>query len=574
MPPSLDFSGAIAAKVRHDLRNPLSDILGFCDVLREEAVERQLDQLLPDFTLIHDAASRIFAEVNHALSPEKLKVGTADFSALEATIRLHAEKVLFSAESLSAKCDLLEPNSFGDDLLRITSSARRLRDGSPALLARIREQPAELAAASGLVPPTNSDTTHLYSKDDTSILTATLLVVDDNESNRALLARRLRRQRYTVVLAENGRQALDKLRLRKFDLVLLDVIMPEMDGYRVLTTMKSDDALRHIPVIMISALDDLEVLARCIEAGAEDYLSKPFDPVLLKARIDSCLDKKRIHDQEQRTYQALVESQRHLAAELAEAARYVESLLPPPCEQFIRAEWRFLPSTQLGGDIFDYRWLDADHFAFYLLDVCSHGVGAALLSISVMNVIRSGALPGVDPRHPDAVLRALNDMFQMDRHNQMFFTIWYGVYHVRRRDITYACGGHPPAILFTGANRESSRSHRLKVSGPAVGALPEVTFELGHVRLEPFSQLYLFSDGVYELVKPDGSVMSVDEFVDHLDSRTRPSVTSPDITIAFAESVQRAKTFADDLSLLEFTFPADTAGTPCPNPAPGRQSAE
>jgi phosphoserine phosphatase RsbU/P len=555
MPPSLDFSGAVAAKVRHDLRNPLSDILGFCDVLREEAVERGLDQLLPEFTLIHDAASRIFADVNHALSPENLKISTADFTALEATIRLHAEKILISTESLSEKCDLIEPNSFGDDLLRITSSARKLRDGSPALLARIREQPAEPSLTTGLVPPPDFDTTYLHPYPGQETFTATLLVVDDNESNRALLARRLRRQRYTVVLAENGRQALDKLRVRKFDLVLLDVIMPEMDGYRVLSAMKSDDALRHIPVIMISALDDLEVLTRCIEAGAEDYLSKPFDPVLLKARIDSCLDKKRIHDQEQRTYQALVESQRHLAGELAEAARYVQSLLPAPCEEPIRADWRFLPSTQLGGDIFDYRWLDPDHLAFYLLDVCSHGVGAALLSVSVMNVIRSGALPGVDPRQPDAVLRALNEMFQMDRHNQMFFTIWYGVYHVWRRDITYACGGHPPAILFTGATRESSRSHRLKVPGPAVGALPEVTFELGHVRLEPFSQLYLFSDGVYELVKPDGSVMSIDEFVDHLDSRTRPSATNPDTTVDFAESIQRAKAFADDLSLLEFTFP-------------------
>ena len=557
MPPSLDFSGAIAAKVRHDLRNPLSDILGFCDVLREEAVERQLDQLLPDFTLIHDAASRIFADVNHALSPENLKLGTADFSALEAMIRLHAEKVLFSAESLSEKCDLLEPNSFGDDLLRIASSARKLRDGTPALLARIRERPTDLAAASGLVPPADSATTHFHAKDDKNPQTATLLVVDDNESNRALLARRLRRQRFTVVLAENGRQALDKLRLRKFDLVLLDVIMPEMDGYRVLAAMKSDDALRHIPVIMISALDDLEVLARCIEAGAEDYLAKPFDPVLLKARIDSCLDKKRLHDQEQRTYQALVESQKHLAAELAEAARYVESLLPPPCEQPIRTEWRFLPSTQLGGDIFDYRWLDADHFAFYLLDVCSHGVGAALLSMSVMNVIRGGALPGVDPRQPDAVLRALNDMFQMDRHNQMFFTIWYGVYHVWRRDITYACGGHPPAILFSGANRESSHCQRLKVPGPAVGALPDAIFDTGRVQLESFSQLYLFSDGVYELVKPDGTVLSLDEFVDHLNTRTRDPEGGPQTTVAFAETIQRTKTFADDLSLLELRFPAD-----------------
>jgi phosphoserine phosphatase RsbU/P len=555
MQPSFDHSSAVAAQVRHDLRNPLSDILGFCDVLREEAVERKLDHLLAEFALIHEAAARIFADVNHALSPENLKHRTTDFNALEAMILLHAEKILSTTESLSTKCDLLEPNSFGDDLLRITSSARRLRDAVPALLARIREAPGDLLSAAGRVLSPESDTTRFQVRSGLTAEAASLLVVDDNESNRALLARRLRRQRFTVVLAENGRQALDKLRLRKFDLVLLDVIMPEMDGYQVLAAMKSDEALRHIPVIMVSALDDLDVLARCIEAGAEDYLAKPFDPILLKARIDSCLDKKRLHDQEQRTYLALVESQNRLAAELAEAARYVQSLLPSPWDESIRADWRFVPSTQLGGDIFDYRWLDADHLAIYLLDVCSHGVGAALLSISVLNVMRSGALPGVDPCCPDAVLQALNEAFPMDRHNQMYFTMWYGVYQPTRRELVYGCGGHPPAILFTGPDRATSRLHRLKVPGPAVGALPDATFEVGRVVLDAFSQLYLFSDGVYELVKPNGTVLSLDEFVSHLDSRTRGGETGPDATVAFAETVQQARTFADDVSLLELTFP-------------------
>jgi adenylate cyclase len=401
MQPSLDFSGAVAAKVRHDLRNPLSDILGFCDVLREEAVERQLDQLLPDFTLIHEAASRIFAEVNHALSPENLKVGTADFTALEATIRLHAEKILITTESSpkSAICSNPTPSAMISCASRAPRATARWHPRPPrpdprATRRALRPRASCLPPGIRYHPPTARTT---------KTPTATLLVVDDNESNRALLARRLRRQRFTVVLAENGRQALDKLRLRKFDLVLLDVIMPEMDGYRVLAAMKSDDALRHIPVIMISALDDLEVLARCIEAGAEDYLSKPFDPVLLKARIESCLDKKRLHDQEQRTYQALVESQQHLAAELAEAARYVESLLPPPANN---------PSSRL---------------AFPAL----HPAGRRYLRLSLarrrsLRVLPPRrllarrrrrppfhlrhechplrALPGVDPRQPDAVL--------------------------------------------------------------------------------------------------------------------------------------------------------------------------
>src|SRR5208283_581139 len=130
---------------------------------------------------------------------------------------------------------------------------------------------------------------------------------------------------------------------------------------------------------------------------------------------------KRLHDQEQQTYRALVESQKHLAAELAEAAAYVKSLLPAPLHGEVTTDWGFIPCSELGGDAFGYRWVDSDHFAIYLLDVCSHGVGAALLSISVMNVLRSQNLPGVDFRNPGEVLTALNRAFAMESQNNLYF---------------------------------------------------------------------------------------------------------------------------------------------------------
>jgi two-component system, cell cycle response regulator len=131
-----------------------------------------------------------------------------------------------------------------------------------------------------------------------------LLVVDDNEDNRYTLLQRLRRLRYTnVTTAVDGRQALEQLQARDFDLVLLDVMMPELNGYEVLERMRADERLRHVPVIMISAMDQVESVVRCIELGAEDYLPKPFDPVLLRARIGACLEKKRLRDQEIRYLQ-------------------------------------------------------------------------------------------------------------------------------------------------------------------------------------------------------------------------------------------------------------------------------
>src|SRR5499425_3870388 len=126
-----------------------------------------------------------------------------------------------------------------------------------------------------------------------------LLVVDDNEDNRYTLVQRLRRLGYTdVATAVDGRHALERLRERAFDLVLLDVMMPELNGYEVLERLRADDQLRHLPVIMISAVDQLESVVRCIELGADDYLPKPFNPTLLRARVGACLEKKRLRDHE------------------------------------------------------------------------------------------------------------------------------------------------------------------------------------------------------------------------------------------------------------------------------------
>ena len=127
---------------------------------------------------------------------------------------------------------------------------------------------------------------------------ASILVVDDDAINRMLLTRELERAGHSVATAEDGVRALEALRAEPVDIVLLDVLMPELDGYATLAEIERDDRLRHIPVIMISALEDIDSVVRCIELGAADYLPKPFDPVLLRARINGCLTKKRLHDLE------------------------------------------------------------------------------------------------------------------------------------------------------------------------------------------------------------------------------------------------------------------------------------
>jgi CheY-like chemotaxis protein len=159
-----------------------------------------------------------------------------------------------------------------------------------------------------------------------------LLIVDDNEDNRYTLTQRLRRLRYTNVLAAvGGREALALLQQHDVDLVLLDVMMPDINGYEVLERLKADERLRHVPVIMISALDQVDSVVRCIELGAEDYLPKPFDPVILRARIGACLEKKRLRDQEVRYLQDV--GRVTAAAAAVEAAAFDAALLKDVAER-------------------------------------------------------------------------------------------------------------------------------------------------------------------------------------------------------------------------------------------------
>jgi phosphoserine phosphatase RsbU/P len=159
------------------------------------------------------------------------------------------------------------------------------------------------------------------------------LVVDDNENNRDLLARRVERLGHRVEKAENGRIALDRLRAEELDVVLLDIMMPEMDGYQVLEAIKADPHLRHLRVIMISAVEETESVTRCLALGADDYLPKPFDPAVLAARIGSSLDRKRLHDRE-KVHLRSIERELEIGREIQ------AGFLPAACPRSTAGSWR------------------------------------------------------------------------------------------------------------------------------------------------------------------------------------------------------------------------------------------
>ena len=235
--------------------------------------------------------------------------------------------------------------------------------------------------------------------------------------------------------------------------------MPDIDGLTLVKSFRANEGTKETPMIVLSTKEEPAVKAEAFALGANDYIVKLPDRLELLARI-------RYHSkgyiallQRNEAYQALMESQKRLANEVKQAAKYVQSLLPDKLKKGpIKTDWRFVPSAELGGDSFGYHWLDDDHFAFYLLDVSGHGVGAALLSVSAMNALRSQALPNTDFRQPSQVLFALNNAFQMDQQNGLYFTIWYGVFHKPTRRVDYSGGGHPPALLLGGPSRRASHA--------------------------------------------------------------------------------------------------------------------
>jgi serine phosphatase RsbU (regulator of sigma subunit) len=234
-------------------------------------------------------------------------------------------------------------------------------------------------------------------------------------------------------------------------------------------------------------------------------------------------------------------------AELAEAASYVQAVLPAKTAQPVATDWTFITSSRLGGDSFGYRWLDEDRFAIYLLDVCGHGVGAALLSVTVVNVLANSSLPDTDFTNPAAVLSALNRDFPMERHNEMFFTAWYGVYNLREGTIRHACGGHPPAFLIA----QDGSAQCLGAKGPVLGAFPEALYETAETVVGQGSLLYLFSDGTYEITRPDGGMVTHAEFCEILRGAAGASLEQIVRTMA---SIQGSEGFADDFSLVKFRF--------------------
>src|SRR4029079_5942171 len=197
-----------------------------------------------------------------------------------------------------------------------------------------------------------------------------------------------------------------------------------------------------------------------------------------------------------------------LTAGLDSASAYVSSILPGDLEGPVRVSSRYLPSQQLGGDSFDYRWVDDDHLIAYLIDVSGHGIGPALFSVSVHNLLRSGSLPLQTLLAPDRVLAELNELFQMDKHDGNYLTMWFGVYEVSSGTLRYASAGAPPAI----AVGPDDTSTELSTGGKPLGMFDDALYTSRSYTVPPGCRILLYSDGAYEDASVDGRALTQTDF--------------------------------------------------------------
>lgn len=370
-----------------------------------------------------------------------------------------------------------------------------------------------------------------------------ILVIDDDRTVQILLTRTLSNNGYDVSIAKDGIEGLELAEKIKPGLIVCDWLMPGLSGLEVCRAVKQNPKLATTFFVLITSRVSVEDRVQGLDAGADDFICKPIDLQELKARVRAGL---RLHQlsQDLQTQKQLLEN------ELSEAAEYVSSLLPESLTtDKISIDFRFIPSRQLGGDIFDYFFLDKNHLVFYLLDVSGHGLKSALSSISIFNLLRSRSSGSINYYQPKEVLSYLNQNFQMSVKNDQYFTIWYGVLNLDTNQLDYSSAGHPPLILVRNS-ADGEKNQLLKTQGLPVGMFTEAEYNQDSLVLPSSSNLYIFSDGIYEVHNPKGEMLGLDKFGEIL------RANSHDLTQVLSSVTNYSSNtlFSDDLSIMKVSI--------------------
>jgi sigma-B regulation protein RsbU (phosphoserine phosphatase) len=383
--------------------------------------------------------------------------------------------------------------------------------------------------------------------------TAAVLVVDDVPENRDLLARRLKRLGIEEIeQASNGLEALAAIERRQFDLVLLDIMMPELDGFGVLERLKANGRVNDLPIVVISALNEIEPVVRCIELGAEDFIFKPFNPTLLRARVLATLEKKALRD---RTREEL----RRKQVELNEARTLQLALAPPALRESIGGRTAAIdvvlePALEVGGDLVDHFRVGDDLLVISVGDVSDKGAGAALMMARTHSLVRGlSARPDAAAlfRHPEKAMALVNAALTSANPADMFVTFVLATIDVAAEKLVYVRAGHVPPYL----RRRDGELERLdQLGGLPLGVTANAVYKPAETGLAAGDAVLVLTDGFTEAADPAGELFGDDRIASYM-TQTNPS--DPELLPALVRRVREFEAGqppSDDMAALLLTL--------------------
>lgn len=506
---------ALLSHMRHELCTPINAILGYSEMLIEDAEGGRPDAL-DDLRQVHDEGQRLLTLTSSILDTARFQSQVLlgrDCLATEIQERMRPpiQAVLGGCARLIAGAggvqseyvrDLQKIYTSGELLLELINDIERLS----TIEARPHAGESDRGSDGGLrTMATAVVDVHTQHAEVEAPHQASLLVVDDNELNREMLSRRLERLGFSVTLADDGYRALELMQTQRFDLVLLDIRMPGIDGMEVLTRLRQSFSMKDLPVIMATADNRSEEIVQALASGANDYVTKPFDFPVVVARVHTQLSLKR-------AIEALASAHVRMKADLEAAARVQLALLPTelPSGDAVQFAWSYQPCDELAGDILGIQRLDAQHVGLYVLDVSGHGVRAALLAVTVNRllshttegsiVLKSSSSDGKPaPVSPALVAEHLNKRFPVDSNGGHYFTLFYGVLNVATLELVYVVAGHAAPLHL----RRGEVTAVATTDNVPIGLLADARFEESRVVLKSRDRLYICSDGVLEAGERD-----------------------------------------------------------------------
>ncbi|MBK8780556.1 MAG: SpoIIE family protein phosphatase [Anaerolineales bacterium] len=380
-----------------------------------------------------------------------------------------------------------------------------------------------------------------------------ILIVDDEPFNVDYLEQELEDLHYETISAVNGQEALEKIISESPDLVLLDIMMPIMDGYGVLEKVKADADIRGIPIIVISANNDLNSVVKGIKLGAEDYLPKPFEPTLLKARIESSLEKKNLRDLQDKYLKSL-------EREMNTAHNIQKEFLPeklPTVTGWEIASY-FKAAKEVAGDFYDAFLLPDGTLTFLVADVCGKGIGAALYMTLFRSLIRAASTsdqfaPGQDAKNftpAERLLHAtsLTNNYLIETHEAacMFATVFIGILDPKNGTLTYINCGNDPALIIGGDGQIRAELTR---TGSAVGVITPSNFIVKETILADDELLLTFTDGIPDTQNSRGDFYGNERLRGLITANSTPTELLNRIQTSLHQFIGEADQF-DDITLM------------------------